>query len=118
MKVRTVGVLAGLSMLLTSYSVWSLTGEDRLRTGTLTPRGDNLERRDPDRVTRDGSSFVTTGTLRAEGRLGHAKLSGASEAETFVLVNVRADDQATGRAARRHLSIVLDRSGSMAGKRM
>jgi Ca-activated chloride channel family protein len=35
-----------------------------------------------------------------------------------VLVNVRADAQATGPAARRHLTIVLDRSGSMQGKRM
>jgi Ca-activated chloride channel family protein len=35
-----------------------------------------------------------------------------------VLVNVRADSTATGRATKRHLAIAIDRSGSMAGKRL
>ena len=119
MKVRSVGALAGLCMLLTSYSVWSLTGENTpRRSGPLKPLDDSSERRSDPRRDGDGPSFTLGGTLRAEGRLGHPKLSGDSESETFLLVSVRADDQVTGRAARRHLSIVLDRSGSMAGKRL
>jgi Ca-activated chloride channel homolog len=115
MKVRSVGALAGLSMLLTSYSVWSLTGADPSRPE---PRPIRDGSGSGELATGGGASFVSGRTLRAEGRLGHARLASDSDSETFLFVNVRADDQATGRTARRHLSIVVDRSGSMQGKRL
>jgi Ca-activated chloride channel family protein len=58
------------------------------------------------------------GTLAVTGRLAHDRLAADRESETFVLVNVRADENAAGRRAERHLSIVIDRSGSMQGKRL
>ena len=118
MKVRSVGALAALSMLLTSYSVWSLAGDGAPRRETVTQFRERGVEQPSERLPGGAGSFVMTGTLRAEGRLGHARLAADSESETFVLVNVRGDDQATGRAARRHLAIVVDRSGSMAGKRL
>jgi Ca-activated chloride channel family protein len=118
MKIRSVGALAGLCMLLTSYSVWSLTGEGPGRDAPK-PTRERSERRDTTELAAgDKSSFSIGRTLRAEGRIGHTRLSGDSDSETYLLVTVRADAQATGPAARRHLSIVLDRSGSMQGKRL
>jgi Ca-activated chloride channel family protein len=119
MKIRTVGALAALGMLLTSYSVWSFTGDPvRPLTGWVhhagTDRGDDHRR--PDAVSL--ASFTANGTLGMDARLGHAKLPAGETQETFVLVNVRADERASGRPSSRHLAIVVDRSGSMRGKRM
>ncbi len=118
MKVRTVGAFAALGMLLTSYSVWSLTS-DRI---TTTPGRPGAEWREPARRSdpADGplASFAKSGTLRVDARLGHARLPAATTSETFVLVRVRADERATGVATKRHLTITIDRSGSMAGKRL
>jgi len=118
MKVRTVGALAALGMLLTSYSVWSLTGDEARR-----PLGrPGAEWSDPAArgVTQASasSSFGTGGALHVDARLGNPRLSGTAPSETFVLVNVRADERAVGRPTRRHLAIAIDRSGSMAGKRI
>ncbi|HEY3493752.1 MAG TPA: hypothetical protein VGK73_03655, partial [Polyangiaceae bacterium] len=85
MKVRSVGALAGLCMLLTSSFVWSLTGESSpKRSGPAKPFEDRSERLRDERPAGDGPSFSLGGTLRAEGRLGHPKLSGDTEAETFL----------------------------------
>jgi len=119
MKIRTVGALAALGMLLTSYSVWSLTA-DRARPNSGwvhhagTDRGDDRGR--PNEASL--ASFTANGTLGMDARLGHAKLPAGETQETFVLVNVRADDKVSGRPTSRHLAIVVDRSGSMRGKRM
>jgi Ca-activated chloride channel family protein len=118
MKFRTAGALAALGMLLTSYSVWSLTA-DRVRPSSGRERGSSTERHDPpprDQVT--AASFTTQGTLAMDARLGHAQVPTGETVETFVLVNVRASDQASGRPTSRHLAIVVDRSGSMRGRRM
>lgn len=118
MKIRTVGALAALGMMLTSYSVWSLTGDRGPTTGWVrhdeTGRGN--DRPHSNEVTL--ASFSANGTLGMDARLGHAKLPAGETQETFVLVNVRADDRASGRSASRHLAIVVDRSGSMRGRRM
>src|SRR5689334_4979881 len=118
MKVRTVGALAALGMLLTSYSVWSLTSDHGARQWRRT----TSEWRDPPQGTGSeqtiGATFSAPGTLALDARLGHPRLPGSSTSETFVLVNVRADASATGRATKRHLAIAIDRSGSMAGKRL
>jgi Ca-activated chloride channel homolog len=118
MKVRTVGAFAALGMLLTSYSVWSLTS-DRVTSATGRIGAEwrePLRPSDPDEPA--GGSFSKSGTLRVDARLGHARLPAATTSETFVLVRVRADDRATGRPTKRHLAIAIDRSGSMAGKRL
>jgi Ca-activated chloride channel family protein len=123
MKVRTIGALAALGMLLTSYSVWSLTGEEELRSrrrpgAEWSDLGPRLPSDTNGTDSAPGATFTRNGTLRVDARLGNPRLSGTASSETFVLVNVRADEQAVGRAARRHFVIAIDRSGSMAGKRI
>ncbi len=112
LKLRTVGALAALGMVLSSYSVWSLAeSKEPAREGrTWTER-----RSQP---STGGASFMRDGTLDVEARLGHSRLDPARDGETFVFVSVRADANATGKPAQRHLAIVVDRSGSMSGKRL
>jgi len=116
MKIRTVTALAALGMLLTSLGVRSLTKSADARPND--PRGDRPTRWDRGDNDRGGSSFSRTSTLLVEGRLGHAQLGADRTEETFLLVNVRGDRSARGRDVRRHLTIVVDRSGSMEGKKM
>jgi Ca-activated chloride channel family protein len=116
LKLRTVGALAALGMVLSSYSVWSLA--DSKEPGRETTRAGHsfTERRTP--ANARGASFTRDGTLALEARLGHSRLDPARDGETFVFVSVRADAAATGKPAQRHLAIVVDRSGSMSGKRL
>jgi Ca-activated chloride channel family protein len=64
-------------------------------------------------------AFVVDGTLRLEGRLGHVALPGRTADETFLLVEVGAPS-ATAVDARApvSVSVVIDRSGSMKGRRL
>ncbi|HEX6766917.1 MAG TPA: VWA domain-containing protein, partial [Polyangiaceae bacterium] len=117
MKVRTVAALAALGMTFTSLSVWSLTDPDK----TVRPDGGGRwSDRRPERSSPKGgpATFRMNGTLAVNGRLGHESLASDRDAETFVLVSVRGDDGGKGERAERHLSIVIDRSGSMQGKRL
>ena len=119
MKVRTVGVLSALGMLLTSVSVWSLTA-DRVRPETREDRSGWNE--PPQDATQGGATtraaFVKGGTLAVDARLGNARVPDQGAFETFVLVDVRASDATEARPTPRHLAIVIDRSGSMRGRRM
>jgi Ca-activated chloride channel homolog len=114
MKIRTVGALAVLGMLFTSLGVRTMTRDavarpdDRGRPFT-SERGATPEQ---------AGGFSSGQTLRVEGRLGHARLAARRGEETFVLLNVRADAAARGREARRHLTILIDRSGSMQGRKL
>jgi len=65
------------------------------------------------------ASFTVDGKLRLDARLGHAVLPGEQSSETFLLVEVTAP-MATSVEARApvNLSVVIDRSGSMKGKRL
>lgn len=67
----------------------------------------------------DPPAFTVEGKLRLDGRLGHATLPGLRSSETFLLVEVAAPE-ATSVDARApvNLSIAIDRSGSMKGKRL
>ena len=117
MKIRTVAALGALGMTFTSLSVWSLTDPDK----QVRPDGVErwTERRSPLPPPTEGpAAFEMRGTLAVTGRLAHSSLASDRESETFVLVNVRADERGTGRRTERHLSIVIDRSGSMQGKRL
>ncbi len=65
------------------------------------------------------STFVNDGTLRVEGRLGHAALSADLGGETYVYLDVHpAEGLHPSEAPPLALSLVLDRSGSMIGKRI
>lgn len=118
MKVRTVGMLAALGMTLTSLTVWSVTPP-----GAKTDVGSSID--DTELAPPDdpgvfaGASFSTGSVLRVEGRLGHARLSATQDNETFLFVDVQADSSAVASTpAPLNLAIVIDRSGSMKGKRL
>ncbi len=121
MKIRTVGLLAGAAMTLTTLTVWSLTPhggsgpEVANKAESLALEGLAAQVTTPP----EAWTFTDGSTLQVEGRLGHATLANGKDNETFVYVNVRApSDQRATLAAPVDLAIVIDRSGSMAGKRL
>jgi Ca-activated chloride channel family protein len=123
MKIRTTGLLAGASMALTMITVWAVTPaggfgervEERAELlGSLPAPGAATVSAAAERWKfEDGSS-----SLRVEGRLGHATLAAGQDNETFVYLNVRSPTDAAAQATPVDLAIVIDRSGSMQGKRM
>lgn len=64
------------------------------------------------------ASFVNEGRLRLEGRLGHTVLPGEQDNETYLLVELGAQDIDVDTRAPVNLSIAIDRSGSMKGQRL
>jgi Ca-activated chloride channel family protein len=116
MKVKTLGVLAACGMVLTSFSVWSLTTDKKL--GAVAEEKPAATQNADQPISQDSPSFEQKGTLELSGRLGHAWLRADSPGETFVLANVTAPSTATGSASPVNLAVVIDRSGSMKGKRI
>lgn len=131
MKLTTALMLSTLGMALSSVSVWALVPPGG-RTTTTTNSTTNNATNTSTTVTGDqlaiadlvglgaASSFDVGGTLRMEGRLGHAQLAAGRETETYLFVDVKAaaEQQAGSLATPVNLAIVLDRSGSMQGQRM
>jgi Ca-activated chloride channel homolog len=116
MKVKTVGYLAMLGMLLTSVSVWSLTEPKGLRPVDVS---EPLALAEPATLAAaSGAEFSAGKTLLMEGRLGQARLLADKEGQTYVLVNVSAQAAEATQRAPLNLAIVIDRSGSMKGKRL
>jgi Ca-activated chloride channel family protein len=117
MKVKTVGYLAVAGMLLTSISVWSLAGpKPRPSDGPTAPSAAVLAT-PPSSFS--GAEFSTGQTLRMDGRLGHARLLADREGHTYLFVNVVAPAEVAASARiPLNLAIVIDRSGSMRGKRL
>jgi Ca-activated chloride channel family protein len=67
----------------------------------------------------DRSHFQAGKTLTMEGRLGHRVLPAGADSETYLFVDVAADRaRAATIPAALNLAIVIDRSGSMKGKRL
>jgi Ca-activated chloride channel family protein len=116
MKVKTLGVLAACGMVLTSFSVWSLTTDRKL--GAVAEEKPAATQNSDQPISQDSPSFEQKGTLELSGRLGHAWLRADSPGETFVLANVSAPTTAAGSASPVNLAVVIDRSGSMKGKRI
>ncbi|HMJ14957.1 MAG TPA: VWA domain-containing protein [Polyangiaceae bacterium] len=117
MKVKTVSYLAGAGMLLTSLSVWSFTEP---RTTRLDAVGSELSVAPPENTqAANGAVFSTGRTLMLEGRLGHSRLLADKAGHTYMLFNVSAPNEAAENVrAPLNLAIVIDRSGSMKGKRL
>ena len=113
MRVRSVALLAGLGMMLSSMTVWSLTDPER----RIESR-DEWRRDDQRPEIKAAGEFSDGNVVKLEGRIGHQELSADKEGETFALFRVTGTDQGEGRRAPMHLVIVIDRSGSMAGKRL
>jgi len=124
MKVKSVAGLAALGMFLSSVTVWSVT-QPRGATDPLAAEPDPAMlaqgplSQGPLAVDFAGAAFTAGHTLMLEGRVGHPKLLRDKDNETLLLLNVTADSTDVGAtAAPLNLSIVIDRSGSMKGKRL
>lgn len=137
MKLTTLVLCSTLGMALTSASVWGLTppgadgstttkasvaGTDGAKSWTRPDRGDGGSDASPLAKwlgADEGAAFTTGETLRVAGRLGHTALDARRGGETFLMLELSADtDEVATSAAPVNLSIVLDRSRSMEGKRM
>ncbi len=134
MKLSTALVLSALGMSLSSVSVWALVPA----SGLGTPGGATVASASSASGPGGGgpggaaaladliglaqapaSEFTSGGTLMLSGRLGHPTLAAGRDTETFVFLDVKAQNEvATGSTAPVNLAIVLDRSGSMQGQRM
>lgn len=119
MKVKTLGLLACAGMLLSSLTVWSLTTpreQPLVGYNDFPPRppGDDPLELPIDAVTQ----FVSGKTLMLEGRVGFKARQANQEQENFVFLDISAKKGALGQPSPLNLAIVLDRSGSMKGKRL
>jgi len=117
MRIKTVGWLAAAAMTLTSLTVWSVTPSGGF---TERLRGDAQQvGLDAPDVTIDSWKFSDGTTLKVEGRLGHATLAADKDNETYLYLNVNAPADVRGTVSTPvNLAIVIDRSGSMRGKRL
>ena len=128
MKIHVFGGIAVLGMAVTSAIVWSATNTKP--TATAAPAPASIPSPPTKLVAQekpvpaveplpDRSMFTAGKTLMMDGRLGHAVLPASTDSETYVFLDVHAEAAQVGKvAARFELAIVIDRSGSMRGKRL
>lgn len=117
MKVRSLGLLATVAMTLTSATVWSITPPggfiEELREEARTAGVSAPE------VAIDAWRFSDGSTILLEGRLGHEVLAAGRDNETYLFVRANAPSgQLAAQTAPLDLAIVIDKSGSMSGKRL
>jgi Ca-activated chloride channel homolog len=112
-KLRTLSFLSLLGMALSSVSVYALVPPEE---GVLAASAVMTASIPFDGPSAASTRFTTEGTLRVEGRVGHARV--ASGGNTFLLVEVRGTDAQPQSRAPSSLVLVIDRSGSMAGERL
>ncbi len=131
MKLATFATLAATSVLATAAAVW-VAVEPAAGAGRATappappaPPGPGepavappAPPPAPPAPTVDRSRFAAGKTLLLEGRLGHAQLPADQASETFLFLDVSADAGRTAARVPPELAIVLDKSGSMKGRRM
>ena len=131
MKIQVFGAVAIAGMALTSAIVWSST-DARPRTrdiqarpapasnpSLLTPPPVDTPTAETPPPVVDRSTFTAGKTLMIEGRLGHAVVPSTTDSETYVFLDITADaNKVAANPAPLELAIVIDRSGSMRGKRL
>lgn len=120
MKLKTLMLLVVAVMLLTSVSVWSLTKplpEAALAVDSAT-KAAGATGRSKSKSTDSPSQFLNGGAIKLEGRLGHPHLLANQTQVSYLLFNLTAARNIQGVRSPLNLAIVIDRSGSMEGKRM
>jgi Ca-activated chloride channel homolog len=131
MRLTTFGLLAAASMTLTSVSVWALAPVSAEPPASAPepisaiPANASLAVAGLTKLLGAGEAdpeaepeFSAGNTLMLHGRLGHAVLAADRPDETFVFLEVEAPVELGTPAAPVNLSIVIDRSRSMHGKRL
>jgi Ca-activated chloride channel family protein len=123
MKVRNVALLSFAGMLLTSASVYSFAPAPGAFAASSTPGSvpSSVPEIAPSVVADDGtvpSTFEVGNTLHVEGRVGNPQIIQGASGETFVLLEVKSGQGQAAASAPSHLTLVIDRSGSMAGPRL
>jgi Ca-activated chloride channel family protein len=124
MKLRTLILVTATGMVATGGVVWTATAPGSSSSTTIA----RIDTEDVARKTvappaappvrLERARFQSGKTLMVEGRLGHAVLPANLDSETYLFVDVSAADTVAKTPAPLDLSIVIDRSGSMAGKRL
>lgn len=122
MKWTTLLLLSASGMAASATLVWtavdSASGSEPPVAGARA-RVEPATRVEPARPADDRSRFRADGTLQMEARLGHGVLPSATDSQTYMLVDVHpAPDRRPPVSAPLNLAIVMDRSGSMKGKRL
>lgn len=125
MKLSTFLTLAATSAIATGAAVWVSIDPAQGSRGTSAAPADPADpgptppgAKTPPPLALDKSHFTAGKTLMMEGRLGHPVLPADSDSETFLFVDVSADAGRTAARVPLNLAIVVDKSGSMKGKRM
>jgi Ca-activated chloride channel family protein len=119
MKLRTLMMMSAIGMIATGAVVWNAAPPAHGSAAPPVAGAPSPEPTPPPPApVVDRSHFQAGKTLLVEGRLGHAVLPAGSDSQTFLFVDVSGADAAARTPAPLDLSIVVDRSGSMAGKRI
>ncbi len=126
MQAKQVGGLAVVLMLATGATVYAVTPEGGFApqkpaaTDSTPPPADALagDGAKEKGKAKSPSLFVDEKAVRVEARLGHRDTPSQGSAETYVMLELRGSDVAAPTAnAGVHLGLVIDKSGSMRGKR-
>ncbi len=121
MKLSVFMAVAMAGMASTSVAVWSATGPSGSASEARVdaPATSELVTPIDEPAPIDKSSFITGDTLMMEGRLGHAIIPSDRSSESFLFVDINADaTKEAANPAQLNLAIVIDKSGSMRGKRL
>src|SRR5262245_22842117 len=109
MKLKTVGLLAGLTMMLTSVTVWSVTPAGGFGDKIWSQVESSGLGRGKPAASLEAWRFESRSTLTVEGRLGHQTLAASRDNDTFLFLNVKAAADAAGKtSAPLNLAIVID----------
>jgi Ca-activated chloride channel homolog len=121
MKISTLVTASATAMAATCAIVWAAVEPARPRAAAPSEKPALAAQKEdpPHDELPDRSRFQAGKTLTMEGRLGHRVLPAGTDSDTYLFVDVSADRTRTARTpAALNLAIVIDRSGSMKGKRL
>jgi Ca-activated chloride channel family protein len=121
MRAKTVGLLSAIGMLASSVGVYALVPAPRaVSSSSAAAAASASASADEAPVPAARARFErTSGSLRLEGRLAKAGVELGESTDQMLLLEVSpADEKVAAERAPVSLSIVVDRSGSMKGKRL
>ena len=124
MKVSTLVIGSAVGMAATAALVWAAVDPAAPHAAAAASKDPSwtaggARKAEPQADLPDRSHFQAGKTLTMEGRLGHRVLPAGTDSDTYLFVDVSADRARKALApAALNLAIVIDRSGSMKGKRL